>query len=247
MGHEWNEVQLDGVWYEVDVTWDTSGYEPYGQGTPSSEKDHTYFLISDEIMSCDHYGQALFYACDSMAGNYYIMEGYADAWAEAMRSVVTAAAVPGETNRVGVRDVDDLGTLPEHTDERPDIVAADVAELLNGSESSVIRGIIYSMTVAHVPDEWQIAYISMTVSMEAQGYNLLSLPDDLTEIGANAFAGSAAFTVVKLPSGLQSIDSSAFDNREGLLFVVDDMDTYAAAWAQAAGYPVELTSYLDAY
>ena len=36
MGHEWNEIQIGGAWYEVDVTWDTSGYASYGQGKPSS-------------------------------------------------------------------------------------------------------------------------------------------------------------------------------------------------------------------
>ena len=33
MGHEWNRVKVDGIWYDVDVTWDDCGW------------GYTYFLI----------------------------------------------------------------------------------------------------------------------------------------------------------------------------------------------------------
>lgn len=45
MDHAWNLVQLDGEWYHIDVTWD----DPVG-GTEC----HTYFGLSDELMSKDH-------------------------------------------------------------------------------------------------------------------------------------------------------------------------------------------------
>lgn len=46
-GHGWNKVKLDGVWYEIDVTWDDLGL--YGMGY-----NHNYFLISEEQMNIDH-------------------------------------------------------------------------------------------------------------------------------------------------------------------------------------------------
>lgn len=45
MDHAWNLVQLDGEWYHIDVTWD----DPVG-GTEC----HTYFGLTDELMSADH-------------------------------------------------------------------------------------------------------------------------------------------------------------------------------------------------
>lgn len=46
-GHGWNKVKVDGVWYEIDVTWDDLGL--YGQGY-----NYNYFLISEEQMNVDH-------------------------------------------------------------------------------------------------------------------------------------------------------------------------------------------------
>ncbi|MGN0968862.1 MAG: leucine-rich repeat protein [Oscillospiraceae bacterium] len=46
-GHAWNKVRVDGVWYNVDVTWD----DPTG-GADTLRYD--YFLISDAALSKDH-------------------------------------------------------------------------------------------------------------------------------------------------------------------------------------------------
>ena len=44
MEHVWNLVQLDGVWYHVDVTWDDPTPDTYGM------VEHSYFLRSDQEM-----------------------------------------------------------------------------------------------------------------------------------------------------------------------------------------------------
>lgn len=41
--HAWNIIRIDGVYYNVDVTWDDTGYGSY-----------TYFNISDEDISINH-------------------------------------------------------------------------------------------------------------------------------------------------------------------------------------------------
>ena len=43
--HMWNDVQLNGLWYGLDTTWDD---------TNSGEVLHSYFNISDAQMSLDH-------------------------------------------------------------------------------------------------------------------------------------------------------------------------------------------------
>lgn len=50
MNHAWNQVKLDGQWYNVDLTWN----DP----TPNREgmANHGFFLISDETMGSAEYG-----------------------------------------------------------------------------------------------------------------------------------------------------------------------------------------------
>ena len=50
--HAWNYVQLNGIWYAVDSTWD----DPVviGGGTASEESKYKYFLVGREIIDQDH-------------------------------------------------------------------------------------------------------------------------------------------------------------------------------------------------
>lgn len=40
IGHQWNQVKIDGKWYNVDLTWDSNSMH--------SNEEMEYFLISDE-------------------------------------------------------------------------------------------------------------------------------------------------------------------------------------------------------
>jgi transglutaminase-like putative cysteine protease len=64
--HAWNQVCLDGDWYQVDATWD----DPLpDRGVFAG---HEYFNVTDEIMDERHdWKQDAFPACDSTDYNYY--------------------------------------------------------------------------------------------------------------------------------------------------------------------------------
>lgn len=49
-GHAWNIVKLDNEYYQVDVTFDA----PFVNGTTTQILTHTYFNITDDVMSKDH-------------------------------------------------------------------------------------------------------------------------------------------------------------------------------------------------
>lgn len=48
IGHAWNKVKLDGVWYNLDATWDDVSK------VPDSSVRYDYFLISDNKLALDH-------------------------------------------------------------------------------------------------------------------------------------------------------------------------------------------------
>lgn len=46
--HAWNKVKVDGIWYNIDITWDDPVNDNYDILT------YKYFLVSDETLAQDH-------------------------------------------------------------------------------------------------------------------------------------------------------------------------------------------------
>lgn len=61
--HAWNAIQIDGNWYQVDVTWDDPVPDEKGRVI------YTYFNVTDEIMRRNH-SYAFEYVCNSTAFSY---------------------------------------------------------------------------------------------------------------------------------------------------------------------------------
>ncbi len=77
--HSWNAVQLDGQWYQIDPTWD----DPGSRKVPSSGNEtHEFFCITDDLMlrSNHVYTPSPARVCDSLAMNYFVLEGGWDSW-----------------------------------------------------------------------------------------------------------------------------------------------------------------------
>ena len=51
--HAWNQVKIDGKWYNVDVTWDDPASYDKDFNDHSGNR-HNYFLISDDTLNKDH-------------------------------------------------------------------------------------------------------------------------------------------------------------------------------------------------
>lgn len=74
LGHSWNTVQCDGVWYNVDATWDDPVVGDGNGGTMELEgPNHRYLLVNDELFYRDHLDTTFLGApnCDSMEQNYH--------------------------------------------------------------------------------------------------------------------------------------------------------------------------------
>lgn len=84
-GHTWNAVNIDGKWCQMDLTWDDTSENWYGD----LDQRHLYFGLTDELMAIAHsdhtanYQKADYtYRSTDLSNNYFVRNGKADEWAE---------------------------------------------------------------------------------------------------------------------------------------------------------------------
>ena len=84
-GHTWNAVKIDGKWCQLDLTWDDTSDNWYGD----LDQRHLYFGLTDELMAITHsdhtanYQKAGYaYRSTDLSNNYFVRNGKADEWAE---------------------------------------------------------------------------------------------------------------------------------------------------------------------
>lgn len=84
-GHTWNTVKIDGKWCQMDLSWDDTSDNWYGD----LDQRHLYFGLTDELMAIAHSDHTANYQKDDYAyrstdfsNNYFVRNGKADEWAE---------------------------------------------------------------------------------------------------------------------------------------------------------------------
>ncbi len=85
-GHTWNAVKIDGKWCQMDLTWDDSSDNWYGD----FDQRHIYFGLTDELMAIAHSDHTATYQAEGyehrstdLSNNYFVRNGKADEWANA--------------------------------------------------------------------------------------------------------------------------------------------------------------------
>lgn len=84
-GHTWNAVKIEGKWCQMDLTWDDTSDNWYGD----LDQRHLYFGLTDELMTIAHSDHTANYQKDGYAyrstdlsNNYFARNGKAADWAE---------------------------------------------------------------------------------------------------------------------------------------------------------------------
>lgn len=84
-GHTWNAVKIAGKWCQMDLTWDDTSDNWYGD----LDQRHLYFGLTDELMAIAHSDHTAnyqkndyAYRSTDLSNNYFVRNGKADEWAE---------------------------------------------------------------------------------------------------------------------------------------------------------------------
>lgn len=84
-GHTWNAVKIDGKWCQMDLTWDDTSDNWYGD----LDQRHLYFGLTDELMAITHSDHTAnyqkngyAYRSTDLSNNYFARNGKAADWAE---------------------------------------------------------------------------------------------------------------------------------------------------------------------
>lgn len=71
--HAWNQVKIEGIWYNVDVTWDDPA-TPGKEKTDHEKNNYSYFLVSDETLSKDHIPETDTHRCSVDYNRYAVLK-----------------------------------------------------------------------------------------------------------------------------------------------------------------------------
>ena len=84
-GHTWNAVKINGKWCQMDLTWDDTSDNWYGD----LDQRHLYFGLTDELTAIAHSDHTANYQKDDytyrstdLSNNYFVRNGKADEWVE---------------------------------------------------------------------------------------------------------------------------------------------------------------------
>lgn len=84
-GHTWNALKIDGKWCQMDLTWDDTSDNWYGD----LDQRRLYFGLTDELMAIAHSDHTAnyqkndyAYRSTDLSNNYFVRNGKADEWAE---------------------------------------------------------------------------------------------------------------------------------------------------------------------
>ena len=98
-GHTWNAVRIDDEWCQMDLTWDDTNDNWYGD----LDQRHLYFGLTDELMAIAHSDHANNYQAEGYAyrstaptNNYYVRNGKTAEWAAAYSSRIQQHLNAGE-------------------------------------------------------------------------------------------------------------------------------------------------------
>lgn len=241
--HSWDQVCLDGNWYNVDLTWD----DPQG-GT----ENHTYCFITDEAIRSDHMSYESSRSCDAVEDNYFVREGTAGPWITELTERINTGLGKGDYSyEVPLADRYRAEGLT-HTSGPVWITAREAclsymneAEYSDGKESVQLKLIpdreknTVTASIDFEDTTLQLPPFMKVIEEEAFEGNVsiraAVIPEGTVTIGSRAFKNCTGLWKVVIPSTVKTVAEDAFDTDNGHLTIVTDKGSPAENFARKKG------------
>lgn len=207
--HAWNQVKLDGKWYNVDVTWDDpiSGSNPARTG----KENHVYFALPDELLEYDHTFATRPHACTAYDENYYLQTGNVQLWTESLESQIIAKL---QQQRVYFSiDVPRWYRLENGSyGGGEEFIVYNLAGYALGRQTFGMDGSRIRVSTRYLAQGDTTMQVMVSFSDAT-----LSLPAALGAVPDEMFAGNTAAKAALVPEGVTSIGTGAFNGCTGLM------------------------------
>ena len=208
VGHAWNIVKLDGVYYNVDATFDAA----YRQ----ADLNYSYFLVSD-LNFLDHVSDSAYTKPDFLAAYPKAEYNYDDSNDFALYGYCGAEGEYGENLmwvlQDGILVIYGKGAMMNCTANSP---WADYANYIQGVYVDEGVTTIGSRAFESMSKLTEV-YLSGTVAIIEDGaffycskLQTINLPKGLTTIGNYAFDNCSSLTDITIPESVTSIGFNAF-------------------------------------
>ena len=236
--HAWNAVQIDGKWYNMDVTW--------GDGFSDVYNTYAYFGLSDELMGLTHtpthYAPGGSVVCNSLDSNYLVRTGR---WKETFPEVLQGVQeqVDAGQHRISLALTDKYGAGTD-TQMIYSCVSAAGLSLVDWTEigGQTCRGDFFAADDCHITGRLQgeglLTLPAQLNEVEAEAFqgisaNYVVVPENCISIGDYAFSGSRVWEIT-IPRSVTTIGTHFLDGNPGVLILTPD-DSTAADWADNHG------------
>lgn len=238
--HAWNVAKINGVWCQIDPTWDDPPVSA-NDSVVSNYENHDYFGLTDELMKLDHTYTGT-RTCDSLANCYdcrnkTYLTWFGHIWndiASAMNSAKLSFSISNEG--IVLIDANSGYADKEPVDRYSTVAVACMNEndwyMLRHPVDPVFSYDANSQIVHYEIDlgEPQVQLPAGTRVIEASAFEgatsvvTVGLQDNATTIGNGAFTGCSNLFWVRIPDSVTSIDPNAFKglSKRGYMIVCNE-------------------------
>ena len=193
-GHTWNAVKIDGKWCQMDLTWDDTNDNWYGD----LDQRHLYFGLTDELMAIAHsdhtknyQAEGYAYRSTDLSNNYFVRNGKADEWAKAYEGRIQQHLDARETSFS--IDADNQSFPPSISGIQNGIVAYAINQREWKANNAKVE-LAATSNVTTISSSWSVKYSINVEYQDEPAKPGQIVPDGEYTIG-NAGSGSAMLDI----------------------------------------------------
>lgn len=246
--HSWNAVEIEGEWYNIDVTWDDPIYLP----VPISGKEcHHYFGLPNRLLfQLDHHHPVSSYPdCQSITYNYAIQKNQLP-WHNALVSSILEkmngyeSTFTLELERIyRIEPAVSYGLSAMLLEKNGMVYRTHPLELIIGDDHLADYLLDFEIHYAKNTDEI-LSISAAEIRKEAFsgcGAARVMLDEKCTKIKRLAFAHMPNLKEIYIPKSVLSIERKAFAGCDPDLLIITEEESAAVDYAKQNGFCLEIT------